>query len=131
MTQKNRTNKVVMYFQVIIVGLILVLSPCSVRNSLQEHFLLEKTDVTNKSKTTKDLEEFCFATNLDGENSSDIINTTPESLSFSPIQHKQLFAHFTTNTDLTFKNYVFLGAVKDNAPLYLLYQQFRTHTLKI
>jgi len=57
--QKKRGINFLLHFQVLAFGLILVFSPCSVRNSIQDALGVAQTDVTNKSKTTNNFEELC------------------------------------------------------------------------
>ena len=46
-------NKFSQFFKIFSLGMLLLLSPCSVRNSIQSVLQLEQTEVTSKSKTTQ------------------------------------------------------------------------------
>lgn len=131
MNQKKRKNNFLLYFQVLAFGLILVFSPCSVRNSIQESLSLEKTGVTNKSKTINNFEDFCSTLSIDisGDHPGDSINTTPDLPSFGTAEvHKSQIAWVSINA-LSLTQYDAPFTVKDKTPLYLLHQQFKTYLL--
>ena len=131
MNQKKRENNYLLYFQVLAFGLILVFSPCSVRNSIQDSLSLEKTGVTNKSKATNNFEELCLTLSIDiaGDNPVEIINTTPELPSFGLAQSQQNQVAWVSNSALSISQYEAPFTVKDKTPLYLLHQQFKTYLL--
>ena len=131
MNQKKRENNYLLYFQVLAFGLILVFSPCSVRNSIQESLSLEKTGVTNKSKTINDFENLCSVLSIDiaGDHPGEIINTTPDFPLFGMTQSHQSHIEWVSYTDLYLNQYEAPFTVKDKTPLYLLHQQFKTYLL--
>lgn len=129
--QKKREN-IFQYLQVLALGLILVFSPCSVRNSLQDALNLEQTGITNVSKTTPTSFETCssLTINADEYQTGKIINTTP---SFDVKQLK--FEAYDFNTGLLkdkedpLNRYQAPSTVKNKIPLYLLHQQFKTYLI--
>ena len=133
MNQKKREINFLLYFQVLAFGLILVFSPCSVRNSIQDSLKLEKTGVSNKSKTTKHLEELCLSSVDDntGDHPVEIINTTPElpSLGIAQVYNSQV--EWEINEDLSLNQYESPYTVKDKTPLYLLHQQFKVYLQEV
>ena len=133
MNQKKRENNYLLYFQVLAFGLILVFSPCSVRNSIQDSLSLEKTGVTNKSKTTNNFEELCSTLILDatGNHPDQISNTTPEFPSFGIAQVHKSRINWEIEQDLSLGQYKAPSTVKDNTPLYLLHQQFKVYLLAV
>ncbi|WP_299780432.1 hypothetical protein [uncultured Formosa sp.] len=46
-------NNFYQFFKIFSLGMLLLLSPCSVRNSIQSALQLEQTEVTNKSKVAQ------------------------------------------------------------------------------
>ncbi|HLV41641.1 MAG TPA: hypothetical protein VKY37_05140 [Brumimicrobium sp.] len=118
-----------MYFQVLAFGLILVFSPCSVRNSIQDSLGLEKTGVSNKSKTTNNFEDLCsvLSIDVDGDQSSEIINTTPELPSYGIATVYNSHKNWSINNKVSENQYEAPYTVKDKTPLYLLHQQFKVY----
>lgn len=133
MNSIQRKYQLLPLIQILAIGLILVFSPCSVRNSVQESLGLEQTGVTNKSKATNHLEELCLTLEFDatGDHPTEIINTTPDLPSFGTLQNYQPQTKWEINTDLSLSQYEAPYTVKDKTPLYLLYQQFKTHLLSV
>ena len=129
MNQKKRNISILLYFQVLAFGLILVFSPCSVRNSIQDSLGVAQTDVTNKSKTTNNLEELCASLNVDntGDHISEIINTTPDLPTFGAFREFDFQKEWIINEDISLSDYESPSTVKDKTPLYLLHQQFRVY----
>lgn len=121
------------YFKILAFGLILVLSPCSVRNSIQASLNLEQTEVTNKNKATNNLEELCLTLELDtaGDHPTDIINITPDVPSIGTTQVFTTEIAWGINKDLSLSHYEAPYTVKDKTPLYLLHQQFKTHLMSV
>ena len=122
-----------MYFQVLAFGLILVFSPCSVRNSVQDSLGFEKTGVSNKSKATNNFENLCSNLSLDlvGDYTADLNNTTPEFPSFGTIKVYNSQSEWTINEDISLRQYKSPYTVKDKTPLYLLHQQFRVYLQEV
>ncbi|PKR81338.1 hypothetical protein CW751_04590 [Brumimicrobium salinarum] len=118
-----------MYLQVLAFGLVLVLSPCSVRNSLQDALGVAQTDVSNKSKTTNNFEELCSTLNVDnlGDHPSELINTTPEIPSFGRFNAYSIQNEWIIDEDISLSQYEAPYTIKDKTPLYLLHQQFKVY----
>jgi len=127
--QKKRNISILLYFQVLAFGLILVFSPCSVRNSIQDSLGLEKTGVTNKSKTTNNFEEQCSTLDVDvsGDHSSELINTTPGIPSIGILSVYNAQRDWAITEDVSLTQYEAPYTVKDKTPLYLLHQQFKVY----
>ncbi|WP_107039657.1 hypothetical protein [Brumimicrobium mesophilum] len=126
---KKQENRILLYFQVLALGLILVFSPCSVRNSIQDSLNLTQTGVTNKSKTTNQFEELCTAFSVDvaGDNPIQKINTTPELPELGNNQNLISQVNWGFAQGLAFNHYQSPSKVKDKTPLYLLHQQFKVY----
>jgi len=125
---KSKIN-ILVYFQVLAFGLILVFSPCSVRNSIQDSLGLEKTGVTNKSKTTNNFEELCSIVDVDnaGDFPAELINTSPELPAFGITHFDHVQVEWTLNQNLSISQYEAPFTLKDKTPLYLLHQQFKVY----
>lgn len=131
MNQKEIKYSVFKYLQVLALGAVLLFAPCSVRNTIQDSLQVEKTDVTNKSQATNSFEQACSASASDnlGEHLDPIINTTPAVPYFAlatTIPHNQI-EWINNAEDALIRQYQSPYAVKDNTPLYLLHQQFKTY----
>jgi len=126
-------NNILKYFQVLAFGLILISSPCSVRNSIQDSLGLKKTEVTNKSKAANNFEELCSTLSLEtaGVQPNEIINSTPEVPFFGFTQVESFPIKWINTEDLSLSSYQSPSTVKDKIPLYLLHQQFKIYLLSI
>jgi hypothetical protein len=129
--KEKYANNILQYFKVLTFGFLLVFSPCSVRNSIQESLNLEKTGVTNKSKTTNNFEELCSTLIVDatGDHPNKIINTTPGIPAFGIAQTQNSQIKWINDENLSSSHYQAPSTVKDKTPLYLLHQQFKTYLL--
>lgn len=133
MNQKKRENNILLYFQVLAFGLILVFSPCSVRNSIQDSLSLDQTGVTNKNKTTNNFENLCSTLILDttGDHPNEIVNSTPGFPLFGTAQIHKTRIDWEIEKDLSLRQYQSPSTVKDKTPLYLLHQQFKVYLLSV
>ncbi len=127
MNQKKRN--ILSYFQVLAFGLILVFSPCSVRNSIQDSLGVAQTEVTNKSKTTNNFEELCSTLNVDlsGDHSSELTNSTPGLPTFGNFNDYSSQKEWIIDESISLSQYKAPTTVKDKTPLYLLHQQFKVY----
>lgn len=131
MNQSNRKNSFLLYSQILALGLMLVFSPCSVRNSIQELLDLEKTDVNNKSKSTNNTEYSCSGLTIDiaGDYPVEFINTKPHIPIIGLTQDYHFQITWTASKDLSISQYEAPFTVKDKRPLYLLHQKFKSYLL--
>ncbi len=127
MNQKKRN--ILSYFQVLAFGLILVFSPCSVRNSIQDALGVAQTEVTNKSKTTNNFEELCSTLNVDltGDHPSELTNSTPGPFTFGNFKDYSSQKEWIIDESISLSQYKAPTTVKDKTPLYLLHQQFKVY----
>jgi len=127
--QKKRKN-IFQYLQVLAFGLILVFSPCSVRNSVQEALNLEQTGVTNVSKTTPSSFESCSTLTIDADayQTGEIINTTPNlAVKHFGLINDNFKINLQKDKESPLNHYQSPSTVKNKIPLYLLHQQFKTY----
>ncbi|MDV7186063.1 hypothetical protein R3X25_02115 [Lutibacter sp. TH_r2] len=121
---KVKKNTKVIYTLIPILGLLLLLSPCKVRNYIQENLNLPQTEVSNKSKTTF---------NNSKCNNLEIVTKTI-------VKTKKLFQQspiITPNYKLTFGAVVYCinflqlpvnrSCTSSKIPLYILYQNFKNY----
>ncbi|MGM0634873.1 MAG: hypothetical protein ACQESK_02320 [Bacteroidota bacterium] len=118
---KNNRNR--LYFLVISIFSVLLITSCSVRNSLERIAGVEITQTPSKHKTQ--LQESCNHSDFDNlqvENSSSIDVEKDVSFDFvsTTFIDAQLFPKQIVLVDVEIAN-------KTSIPLYLLYKRFKTH----
>lgn len=131
MIQGKRKNTILLYSQILALGLLLVFSPCSMRNSIQELLHLEQTQVNNKSKTTKNDEAHCanLSIDIDGNQALEFTNTIPK-IPLNGIGDLNSYSiEWKISNDLFFSRFNTSYTIPNKIPLYLLHQQFKSDLL--
>ncbi len=132
MNQKTTKYNFLILTQVLAFGLILVFSPCSVRNTIQDSLQVEKTAVTNKSVSLHSAAETCLTSLSDIENdqlAQLVHKSTPNYTAISYTHSSELSYCFSSVEDLAVRHYQPPFQVKDKTPLYLLHQQFKSYLI--
>lgn len=111
-------------FAVLLVAL-LTLSPCSVRNSIEQSLGLEKTSAINKSKSAEVKTGDCLVDNIH----KNIIPAYTNPLTFTAaLPENPDYNHFYNTTDDTsnFSSFAYLN-IGIKIPLYILFNNFKFH----
>lgn len=113
--------------QISVLGFFLLIAPCSVRHAVQEFLNIEKTEVSNLSKSTFDENENCIVENVEISKSSSqkFIGSKLPVLPLGLISHSQPdeAIDFLTFYKVEKPNHTLQ---KREIPLYILYQSFRS-----
>lgn len=131
----NKNISFLQYSQIIFLGVLLILAPCSVRNYIEHSYGLEKTEVTNKSKAAineDSIVENCIADDylhVDTNQKSKKAVSTVYNLNAVKPENQNFFnppVYFGLNQ--FFQNQS-LNKVAE--PLYLLYQNLKLGKLQV
>ncbi|RSK39860.1 hypothetical protein [Mangrovimonas spongiae] len=125
MKEKTSIKTIASLLSLVGLAVLLILSPCKVRNFIQQELGIQQTEVSNKNKTTISLSN-CVDTEITTD------NFTLEKNSFS----QQLIATKTgistsfIATDFSYNHtpsYVARKHTSATIPLYILYQNFKNY----
>ncbi len=121
--KKSKRNN--LYLSIIGLVILLLLSPCKVRNFIQAELGISQTEVLNKSQTT------ISQSNCKTFEASKVVKNSSKKV-FNQNEHQILTNtnyHFDFKTPSSFKHSFNLNSLrigkKQNIPLYILYQHFK------
>lgn len=100
------------------------------RNSIEDSLNLERTEVSNKSKTANNFGADCNSLLVEnsGDHPKGVVHTTPTIPSFVLASVYSFHdGYWKSSEDLSISQYEAPYTVKDKTPLYLLHQQLKTH----
>lgn len=122
--EKPGTKKISTALSVLGLALLLLVSPCQVRNFIQAELGLPQTEVSNKSKTAL-TQSSCQTPEV---SETDLIPTTRSTLSVSPIEPQSNYLGFKSlDLPAIFSPFTERNHPVAFVPFYILYRNFKVY----